>query len=62
MLISPGFLFDVTVGSGYKRFARRSPRTVVPGLYLASAYAGFGGYSGVVQSAGSCADMILRED
>jgi phytoene dehydrogenase-like protein len=41
---------------------RRSPRTVVPGLYLASAYAGFGGYSGVVQSAGACADMILGED
>jgi phytoene dehydrogenase-like protein len=40
---------------------RRSPRTVIPGLYLASAYAGFGGYSGVVQSAGACADMILRE-
>jgi len=32
------------------------------GLYLASAYAGFGGYTGVVQSAGACADMILRED
>ncbi|MDB5610451.1 MAG: putative oxidoreductase [Bradyrhizobium sp.] len=40
----------------------RSPRTAVPGLYLASAYAGFGGYSGVVQSAGACADMILREN
>ena len=40
----------------------RSPRTAVAGLYLASAYAGFGGYSGVVQSAGACADMILRED
>ena len=40
----------------------RSPRTSVAGLYLASAYAGFGGYSGVVQSAGACADMILRED
>jgi phytoene dehydrogenase-like protein len=39
----------------------RSPRTAVPGLYLASAYAGFGGYTGVVQSAGVCADMILRE-
>jgi phytoene dehydrogenase-like protein len=38
-----------------------SPRTVVPGLYLASAYAGFGGYSGVIQAAGACADMILRE-
>jgi phytoene dehydrogenase-like protein len=40
---------------------RRSPRTVIPGLYLASAYAGFGGYSGVVQSGGVCADMILRD-
>jgi phytoene dehydrogenase-like protein len=39
-----------------------SPRTTVPGLYLASAYAGFGGYTGVVQSAGVCADMILREN
>lgn len=39
----------------------RSPRTAVSGLYLASAYAGFGGYTGVVQSAGACADMILRE-
>ena len=44
------------------RAAVHSPRTAVPGLYLASAYAGFGGYSGVVQSAGACADMILRED
>jgi len=40
----------------------RSPRTSIPGLYLASAYAGFGGYSGVVQSGGACADMILREN
>jgi phytoene dehydrogenase-like protein len=39
----------------------RSPRTAVPGLYIASAYAGFGGYTGVVQSAGACAEMILRE-
>ena len=39
----------------------RSPRTAVPGLYLASAYAGFGGYTGVLQSAGACADMILRK-
>jgi phytoene dehydrogenase-like protein len=38
----------------------RSPRTSIPGLYLASAYAGFGGYTGVVQSARACADMILR--
>jgi phytoene dehydrogenase-like protein len=40
----------------------RSPRTAVAGLYLASAYAGFGGYSGVVQAGGACADMILGED
>jgi phytoene dehydrogenase-like protein len=39
--------------------ASRSPRTAVPGLYLASAYAGFGGYTGVIQSAGACADVIL---
>jgi phytoene dehydrogenase-like protein len=43
------------------RLPVRSPRTAVPGLYLASAYAGFGGYTGVVQAAGACADMILRE-
>jgi phytoene dehydrogenase-like protein len=40
----------------------RSPRTAVPGVYLSSAYAGFGGYTGVIQSAGACADMILREN
>jgi phytoene dehydrogenase-like protein len=39
----------------------RSPRTAAPGLYLASAYAGYGGYTGVIQSAGACADMILGE-
>ena len=39
----------------------RSPRTAIPGFYLSSAYAGFGGYTGVIQSAGVCADMILRE-
>lgn len=41
--------------------AARSPRTTVAGLYLASAYAGFGGYSGAVQAGGACADMILGE-
>jgi phytoene dehydrogenase-like protein len=40
---------------------KRSPATAIPGLYLASAYAGFGGYTGVIQAAGECADMILRE-
>ncbi|HEV7880080.1 phytoene desaturase family protein [Bradyrhizobium sp.] len=39
----------------------RSPRTAVPGIYLASAYAGFGGYTGVIQSAGACADMVLGD-
>jgi phytoene dehydrogenase-like protein len=39
----------------------RSPRTAISRFYLASAYAGFGGYSGVIQSAGVCADMILYE-
>jgi phytoene dehydrogenase-like protein len=41
--------------------SHRSPRTAVPGIYLASAYAGFGGYTGVIASAGACADMILGE-
>ena len=40
---------------------KQTPATPVPGLYLASAHAGFGGYSGVIHSAGACADMILRE-
>jgi len=40
---------------------KRSPATPIPGLYLASAYAGFGGYTGVIQSGGACADMILGE-
>ena len=40
---------------------RRTPVTPVPGLYLASAYAEFGGYTGVIQSAAACADIILGE-
>jgi phytoene dehydrogenase-like protein len=40
---------------------KRSPQTPIPGLYLSSAYAGFGGYTGVIQAAGQCADMILGE-
>ncbi|MEA2884950.1 MAG: hypothetical protein QOH32_4206 [Bradyrhizobium sp.] len=42
--------------------ADRSPRTTLPGLYLSSAYAGFGGYTGVIHSAGVCADMVLQEN
>jgi phytoene dehydrogenase-like protein len=53
--------FAPTPPRGLWRTSTGSPRTAVPGLYLASAYAGFGGYSGVVHSAGACADMILRE-
>jgi phytoene dehydrogenase-like protein len=40
----------------------RSPATAVPGLYLASAYAGFGGYTGVIAAAATCADAILGKD
>lgn len=40
---------------------KQTPATPIPGLYLASAYTGFGGYTGAIQSAGACADMILRE-
>lgn len=39
----------------------RSPRTPLPGIYLASAYANFGGYSGVIQGAARCADVILDD-
>lgn len=38
-----------------------SPTTVLPGVYLSSAYAGSGGYTGVLQAAGVCADLILGE-
>ncbi|MGB3447623.1 MAG: FAD-dependent oxidoreductase [Xanthobacteraceae bacterium] len=38
-----------------------SPRTPLPRVYLASAYAGSGGYSGVIEAAGACADIILSE-
>jgi phytoene dehydrogenase-like protein len=53
--------FAPTPPSQVRQNPFRSPRTAVSGFYLASAYAGFGGYTGVVQSAGVCADMILRE-
>jgi phytoene dehydrogenase-like protein len=53
--------FAPTPPASLWRGPARSPRTPVPGLYLASAYAGFGGYTGVVQAAGACADMILRD-
>jgi phytoene dehydrogenase-like protein len=37
----------------------RSPHTVVEGLYLASSYAGFGGYNGAIQAGQACADEII---
>lgn len=39
-----------------------APRTPLQHIYLASAYAGYGGYSGVIEAAGACADIILHED
>ncbi len=39
----------------------RSPQTPIKGLYLSSAHAGFGGYTGVIAAAGQCADMVLGE-
>lgn len=39
--------------------ARRSPHTVIDGLYLASSYAGFGGYNGAIQAGQTCADEII---
>ena len=53
--------FAPTPHSSIGGASARSPRTAVPGIYLSSAYAGFGGYTGVIQSAGACADMILGE-
>jgi len=38
-----------------------TPRTPIDGIYLASAYAGSGGYTGVIEAAGACADIILGE-
>lgn len=39
----------------------RTPRTVLPGLYLASSYSGLGGHSGAIQSAALCAEMIMGD-
>jgi phytoene dehydrogenase-like protein len=40
--------------------AARSPQTPIEGLYLSSAYANAGGYTGVIQAGAACAEMILR--
>jgi hypothetical protein len=39
----------------------RSVRTAIPGLYLASAFAGFGGFTGAIKAGGDAADCILAE-
>ncbi|MBN9042764.1 MAG: FAD-dependent oxidoreductase [Rhizobiales bacterium 62-47] len=46
---------------GFAPASGRSPRTPIAGLYLASAYAGSGGFTGAVQAGGACADMILAD-
>jgi phytoene dehydrogenase-like protein len=39
----------------------RSPKTPVPGLYLASAYAAAGGFTGAIMGGAAAADAILAE-
>lgn len=36
-----------------------TPGTPIPNLYLSSAYAGCGGYTGAIAAAGACAELIL---
>jgi phytoene dehydrogenase-like protein len=40
--------------------SERSPRTAIPGLYLASAYAGSGGYTGVILAGAAAAREVLK--
>jgi all-trans-retinol 13,14-reductase len=42
--------------------APRSPRTPVPGLYLASSFAESGGFSGAMKSGADAARMAMKED
>ena len=44
---------------GGSRVQPRSPHTVIDGLYLASSFAGFGGYNGAIQAGQACADEII---
>jgi phytoene dehydrogenase-like protein len=41
------------------RGIERSPRTPVPGVFLASSYAGSGGFSGAIMAGSGAADLIL---
>jgi phytoene dehydrogenase-like protein len=40
--------------------SERSPRTAIPGLYLASAYAGSGGYTGAILAGATAAREVLH--
>ena len=59
---------DATVPSAIAEVSRRFGRVKLKSLpredleaAIAKAYAGSGGYSGVIEAAGACADMILRD-
>jgi phytoene dehydrogenase-like protein len=39
----------------------RAVTTAIPGLYLASAFAGFGGFTGAIKAGGDAADRVLTE-
>ena len=39
----------------------RAVSTAIPGLYLASAFAGFGGFTGAIKAGGDAADRVLAE-
>jgi phytoene dehydrogenase-like protein len=39
----------------------RSVKTAIPGLYLASAFAGFGSFTGAIKAGGDAADRVLAE-
>jgi phytoene dehydrogenase-like protein len=43
------------------RGVARSPKTPVPGLYLASSYAGSGGFTGAIMGGAAAAERILAE-
>jgi phytoene dehydrogenase-like protein len=43
------------------RGVERSPKTPIPGLYLASSYAGSGGFTGAIMGGAAAAERILAE-
>ena len=56
-----GSAYGFSPNPPHSKTESRTPRTVIPGLFLSSAYAGFGGYTGVIQAAANCADTILSD-